>query len=43
MAAKKAAHIRRRPTAFIERSETTLKAVLDIARKLGCAWEDLLR
>jgi len=42
MAAKETDKIRTRPTTFIERQGTTLKAALDIARKIGVVKESLL-
>jgi hypothetical protein len=42
MAAKETDEFRRRPTSFIEEAGTSLKAALDVARKLGCATERVL-
>ncbi|WP_335948446.1 C1 family peptidase [Salipiger bermudensis] len=42
MAAKETDEFRRRPTSFIEEAGTSLKAALDVARKLGCVTERVL-
>lgn len=42
MAAKETDEFNRRPTAFIEQSGTSLKAALDVARKLGVVREQVL-
>lgn len=42
MAAKETDEFRHRPTSFIEEAGTSLKAALDVARKLGCVTDDVL-
>ena len=42
MAAKETDEFRSRPTSFIEEAGTSLKAALDVARKLGCVPDHML-